>query len=194
MCHSTAQKILFDLCATGRHKMCHRKAQNISQEGTKCATARHKKTFRLMCHRKAHNVPQEGTKCATGRHKMCHRKAQNVPQIIRAGRAALAAKNCCITKIRINSRTHWLCFEMTYQLSQRHAENVVDEHHIRPDCISCSQYFWVLTLANLKTMAAKMRKLFSSSFHSFGVVVVIDEPMRSGLRSCASKFCYMYIS
>jgi hypothetical protein len=44
MCHSTAQK---DLCATGRHKMCHRMAQNVPQHGTK----------RLMCHGKAQNVP-----------------------------------------------------------------------------------------------------------------------------------------
>jgi hypothetical protein len=50
----------------------------MPQAGTKCATARHKKTFRLMCDRKAHNVPahnvpQEGTKCATGRHKRLFR-------------------------------------------------------------------------------------------------------------------------
>jgi hypothetical protein len=34
-----------------------------------------------MCHGKAQNVPQHGTKrllnlCATGRHKMCHSTAQ----------------------------------------------------------------------------------------------------------------------
>jgi hypothetical protein len=29
-----------------------------------------------MCHRTAQNVPQDGTKCATGQHKMCHRTAQ----------------------------------------------------------------------------------------------------------------------
>jgi hypothetical protein len=46
MCHSTAQK---DLCATGRHKMCHSTA--------------HKRLLDL---------------CATRRHKMCHRTAQNM--------------------------------------------------------------------------------------------------------------------
>jgi hypothetical protein len=62
--------------------MCHRKAQNVPQhgtkrlldllchgEGTKCATARHKKTFRLMCHGKAQNEPRDGTKCPTAWHK-----------------------------------------------------------------------------------------------------------------------------
>jgi hypothetical protein len=89
MCYGTAPK---DFCTT-------------AQEGTKYATARHKNI--LDC-------------WATGRHKMCHSTAQNVPQhgrkilldlkndkrienknknnknnkaIIRAGRAALAAKN-----------------------------------------------------------------------------------------------------
>jgi hypothetical protein len=64
-------------CAIARYKktfrlMCHGKAQNVPQDGTKCAIARHKNTFR--------QVPQEGTKCATGRHIMCHRTAHNVPQ------------------------------------------------------------------------------------------------------------------
>jgi hypothetical protein len=57
----------------------------VPQEGTKCATTWHKKTFRLMCHRKAQKdfltyVPKEGTICATVRHKMCHSTAQKVPQ------------------------------------------------------------------------------------------------------------------
>jgi hypothetical protein len=64
-------------CAIARHKktfrlMCHGKAQNVPQDDTQCAIARHKNTFR--------QVPQEGTKCATGRHIMCHRTAHNVPQ------------------------------------------------------------------------------------------------------------------
>jgi hypothetical protein len=29
----------------------------LPQQGTKCAIALYKKTFRLMCHRKAQNVP-----------------------------------------------------------------------------------------------------------------------------------------
>jgi hypothetical protein len=41
-------------CATGRHKMCHGKEQNVPQDGTK----------RLL------NL------CATGRHKMCRSTAQ----------------------------------------------------------------------------------------------------------------------
>jgi hypothetical protein len=63
--------------------MCHGKEQNVPQHGTKrllnlCATGRHK-----MCHSTAHN--EHGTQrllglCATGRHKICHRTAQNVPQ------------------------------------------------------------------------------------------------------------------
>jgi hypothetical protein len=44
MCHSTAQK---DFEAY------------VPREGTKCAIARHKKTFRLICHGKAQNVPQQ---------------------------------------------------------------------------------------------------------------------------------------
>jgi hypothetical protein len=48
--------------------------QNVPQDGTKCAIARHKKTLRLMCHRKAQHVPQDGTK-----RLMCHGKAHNVP-------------------------------------------------------------------------------------------------------------------
>jgi hypothetical protein len=68
-------------CATAWHKktfklMCHGKAQNVPQYGTKCTIARHKKTFKLMCHGKAQNVPQYGTKCDTVRHKMCHSTAQ----------------------------------------------------------------------------------------------------------------------
>jgi hypothetical protein len=70
MCHSTAQKFFLTYVPQEGTKYA------TVQAGTKCATARHKKTFRLMCHRKAHNVPQEGTKCATGRHKMCHSSAQ----------------------------------------------------------------------------------------------------------------------
>jgi hypothetical protein len=46
----------------------------VLREGTKCAIARHKKTFRLMCYVKAQNVPQHGTQ-----RLMCHGKAQNVP-------------------------------------------------------------------------------------------------------------------
>jgi hypothetical protein len=41
-------------CATGRHKMCHRTAQNVPQDGTKCATERHKKTFSQLA---AKNLP-----------------------------------------------------------------------------------------------------------------------------------------
>jgi hypothetical protein len=76
--------------------MCHGKAQNVPQYGTKYATVRHK-----MCHSTA-----QKDLCATGRHKMCHngtkklldlneslKKNKNNKAIIRAGRAALAAKN-----------------------------------------------------------------------------------------------------
>jgi hypothetical protein len=35
---------------------------HVPREGTKCATARHKKTFKNLC--------------ATGKHKMCHSTAQ----------------------------------------------------------------------------------------------------------------------
>jgi hypothetical protein len=69
--------------------MCHGKAQNVPQDGTKrllnlCATGRHKmcgtkRLLRLMCHGKAQNVrhkktfktyvPREGTKCAVAQHK-----------------------------------------------------------------------------------------------------------------------------
>jgi hypothetical protein len=47
----------------------------VPQNGTKCATARHQKTFRLICHRKAQNVPYHSTKTFR---VMCHRTAQNV--------------------------------------------------------------------------------------------------------------------
>jgi hypothetical protein len=65
-----------DCLKIGKIALLPRKLQYkyVPQEGTKYTTGRH-----TMCHRKAQNVPQEGTKCATGRHKMCHRKAQNVP-------------------------------------------------------------------------------------------------------------------
>jgi hypothetical protein len=43
--------------------MCHGKAQNVPLDGTKCATARHKKTY----------VPREGTKCAIARLKKTYR-------------------------------------------------------------------------------------------------------------------------
>jgi hypothetical protein len=76
MCHGKAQNVsqhgtkrLLNLCAMGRHKMCHFTAQNVPFHGTKCAIAPHKKTFRLLCHRTAQKVPQDGTKCATARHK-----------------------------------------------------------------------------------------------------------------------------
>jgi hypothetical protein len=95
MCHNTAQKILFDLCATGRHKICHRQAQNVLQHGTKrlldlCATGRHTMCRHTMCHRKAQNVPQEGTKDFLD---FLEKNNKNNKAIIRASRASLAAKN-----------------------------------------------------------------------------------------------------
>jgi hypothetical protein len=79
MCHSTAQNVP----QHGINRlMCHGKAQNVPYMQW------HKKTLRLMCHRTVQNVPQDGTKCATARHKktyvpresgrykMCHSTAQ----------------------------------------------------------------------------------------------------------------------
>jgi hypothetical protein len=69
-----------------------RKVQNVPQEGTKCATARHKKTFRLMCHRKAQNVPFKIDSLDLDDLSL-EKNNKNNKAIIRAGRAALAAKN-----------------------------------------------------------------------------------------------------
>jgi hypothetical protein len=78
----------------------------MQQEGTKCATGPDgtKRLLDLLCHGKAQNVPQYGTKrllglCAMGRHKMCHGTAQNVPDLCAIGRHKMfhstAQKDLC---------------------------------------------------------------------------------------------------
>jgi hypothetical protein len=71
MCHGKAQNVpqdgtkrLLNLCATGRHKKTFK--TYVPREGTKCAVAQHKKTFKTY-------VPREGTKCAVARHKKTFR-------------------------------------------------------------------------------------------------------------------------
>jgi hypothetical protein len=153
MCHNTAQKVL---CAAGRHKMCH-----SSTKKRLSATGRHK-----MCHNTAQNVL-----CATGRHKMCHSTAlkdenannKNNKAIIRAGRAALAAKNSENNQINLNifyhkfQVLHWMRIRLLWRQSHhdRINENLLKsgksknktENHFSPYQRSCINLYTRLKIA-----------------------------------------------